>query len=196
MAPGSVKTSAFAVVVASHRTLEVHIVKCPLPPKLGFLGYTCERVFPAGVQVGLDAPSSEAADWLSSRFSRSFETRRRFGLLRIMFTRCASSELQFGALREVLMVARERQGGTVAESLVRGSSTRHPASKYQIRRGRRAARSSTSQGGAEPLCARIDGANREVSEGLTTVCFFPTRAKKERRTGKIPAALVEGRTGL
>ena len=30
---------------------------------------------------------------------------------------------------------------------------------------RRAARSLTSQGRAEPLCARIESANREVSEG-------------------------------
>ena len=38
-------------------------------------------------------------------------------------------------------------------------------SMYQIRRRRRAARSLTSQGRAEPLCARIESANREVSEG-------------------------------
>ena len=55
--------------------------------------------------------------------------------------------------------------GAVTESLVESSSTRYRASKYQIRRGRRAARSSTSQGSAEPLCARIKGANWEVSEG-------------------------------
>ena len=36
---------------------------------------------------------------------------------------------------------------------------------HQIRRRRRAARSLTSQGRAEPLCARITGLNREVSEG-------------------------------
>ena len=35
----------------------------------------------------------------------------------------------------------------------------------QIRRRRRAARSLTSQGRAEPLCAKIESANREVSEG-------------------------------
>ena len=35
---------------------------------------------------------------------------------------------------------------------------------HQIRRRRRAARSSRSQGRAEPLCARIKGVNREVSE--------------------------------
>ena len=38
---------------------------------------------------------------------------------------------------------------------------------------------------------KIQGANREVSEGKTdvaTVCFLPTRANKERRTGKIRGA--------
>ena len=62
-------------------------------------------------------------------------------------------------------------------------------SKHQFRRGRRAARSSASQGGVEPLYARIKGVNRGVSEGKavspTKVCFVPTRANKERRTGKI-----------
>ena len=36
---------------------------------------------------------------------------------------------------------------------------------HQIRRRQRAARSLTSQGRAEPLCARIESANREVFEG-------------------------------
>ena len=53
----------------------------------------------------------------------------------------------------------------------------------QIRRRRREARSSTSQGRAEPLCARIKGANREVSEGkadlsLTTVFLLLTSATR------------------
>ena len=52
-------------------------------------------------------------------------------------------------------------GGTVAESLV----ALYRVSAHQIRRDWRAARSSTSHGSAEPLCARIKGANREVSEG-------------------------------
>ncbi|CAM9850098.1 unnamed protein product [Ascophyllum nodosum] len=44
---------------------------------------------------------------------------------------------------------------------------------HQIRRGRRAAQSSTSQGITESLCARIKGgANREVSEGKTDRCLF------------------------
>ena len=40
---------------------------------------------------------------------------------------------------------------------------------HQIRRRRRAARSSTSQGRAEPLCAKIKGVNREVSKGKADV---------------------------
>ena len=36
---------------------------------------------------------------------------------------------------------------------------------HQIRQRRRTARSSTSPGNAKPLCARIKGANREISEG-------------------------------
>ena len=44
-------------------------------------------------------------------------------------------------------------------------ATRYRASKHQIRRGRRAARSSTSHGNGEPLCARAKGANREICEG-------------------------------
>ena len=46
---------------------------------------------------------------------------------------------------------------TVAESLV----AFYRVGTHQIRRGRKAARSSISQGSAEPLCARIKGANRE-----------------------------------
>ena len=72
---------------------------------------------------------------------------------------CASSELQLSALREV--AARERQGALSREKLV----ALYLVGTHQIQRGRRAARSSTSQGSAELLCARIKGANREVSEG-------------------------------
>ena len=70
-------------------------------------------------------------------------------------------------------------GSTVAESLV---------AFYRVGTHQRAARSSMSQTSAELLRARIKGANREVSKGkaaLTTVCFLPMRANKERRTGKI-----------
>ena len=70
-----------------------------------------------------------------------------------------SSEFQFGALREG--GGTREAGSTVAESLV----VLYRVGAHQIRRRWRAARSSTSQGRAEPLCARITGANREVSEG-------------------------------
>ena len=76
---------------------------------------------------------------------------------------CASSELQFGALREG--GGTREAGSTVAESLV----VLYRVGTHQIRRRRMAARSSTSQGRAEPLCARIKGANREVSEGKADV---------------------------
>ena len=73
---------------------------------------------------------------------------------------CASSELQFGGLREG-GGKREAGSTTVAESLV----VLYQVGTHQIRRRRRAARSLTSQGRAELLCARIESANREVSEG-------------------------------
>ena len=68
-------------------------------------GYECGRVVSAG--VGPDAPSRDAANRLSSQFSRPTDTRRRYGWLRMVFNRRTSSELQFGALREV--VVRERE---------------------------------------------------------------------------------------
>ena len=54
---------------------------------------------------------------------------------------------------------------TVAESLV----MLYRVGTHQIRRMRRAAGSSTGQGRAEPLCARITGLNPEVSEGKADV---------------------------
>ena len=76
---------------------------------------------------------------------------------------CAPSELQYGALREG--GGTREAGSTVAESLV----VLYRVGKHQIRRRRRAARLSTSQGRAELLCARIKGVNREVSEGKAHV---------------------------
>ena len=76
------------------------------------------------------------------------------------FQVCASSELQFGGLREG--GATREVGSTVAESLV----VLFRVGTHQIRRRRRAARSLTSQGRAEPLCTRIESANQEVSEGI------------------------------
>ena len=55
------------------------------------LGCGCGRVSTAG--VGPDSPSRDTVHptGLSTRFSRSFDTRRRFGGLRIVSTRFASS---------------------------------------------------------------------------------------------------------
>ena len=81
---------------------------------------------------------------------------------------CASSELQFGALREgggTREAESTEAGSTVVESLV----VPYRVGTHQIWRRRRAARSSTSQGRAEPLCARVKGVNREVSQGKTDV---------------------------
>ena len=75
----------------------------------------------------------------------------------------ASSELQFGALREG--GGTREAGSTVAESLV----VLDRVGPHQIRRRRKAARSLTRKGRADPLCARITGLNREVSEGKADV---------------------------
>ena len=70
---------------------------------------------------------------------------------------------------------------TVAESLV----AFYRVDIHQIRRGRRAVRSSTSQGSAESLCARIKCANREVSDRKAYLCprsvFF---LRKPARSGE------------
>ena len=75
----------------------------------------------------------------------------------------ASSELQFDAVREG--GGTREAGSTVAERLV----VLYGVGTHQICRRQRVARSSTSQGRAEPLCARIKGANLEVSEGKADV---------------------------
>ena len=115
-------------------------------------GYEFGRVFPASVGPG--SPSRDAANWLPSRFSLSVETRRWYGGLRMVFPGARLFRVPIcGGTREA--------GSTVAESLV----VLYRVGMHQIRRRRRAARSSTSQGRAEPLYARITGLNREVSKG-------------------------------
>ena len=120
-------------------------------------GYECGRVFPAGVGPG--SPSRDAANWLPSRFGLSVETRRQYGRLRMVFSgvRLFRAPIWWpsGGWR------RARRREHCAESLV----VLYQVGSHQIRRRRRAARSLTSQGRAEPLCARIESANREVSEG-------------------------------
>ena len=108
-----------------------------------------------------DSPSRNAASWLSSPFSRSVEMQWRYGWLRMVFTRCASSELQFEALREV--VVREKQGALSRKDW-EGTAALYRVSAYQVRGGPRAARSSTSQGSAATPCARVNGANRVIYE--------------------------------
>ena len=101
------------------------------------------------------------------------------------FQACASSELQFGGLREG--GGTREAGSTVAESLV----VPYQVGTHQIRRRRRAGRSLTSQGRAEPLCGRIESANREVSEGKLISDhghFSSYEGHMERRTGKIRGA--------
>ena len=93
----------------------------------------------------------------------------------------ASSEPQFGVLREG--GGTREAGSTVAESLV----VLYRVGTHQIRRRRRAARSSTSQGRAEPLYARITGLNREVSEGKAEVrprSFFFLRGLQGAANGQ------------
>ena len=138
----------------------VSIISCPLPPKPGFGVYECGRVFPAG--VGPDSLSRDAVNWLPSRFSLSVEKWRWYGWLRMVFPGARLFRAP-GALREG--GGTREAGSTVAESLV----VLYRVGAHQIRRRRRAARSSTSQGRAEPLCARITGLNREVSEGEADV---------------------------
>ena len=96
---------------------------------------------------------------------------------------CAPSELHIDALRE--------GGGTreakitVAESL----AMLYRVGTHQIRQTRRAARSSTSQGRAEPLCAKIKGVITWsfLREKLMSDYshFSSYEGHRERRTGKI-----------
>ena len=128
------------------------------------LVYECGRVFPAG--VGLDPPSKDATNWLSSRFGRSVEKRQRSGRLRIVFTRCASFMPQLGPPQEVIIC--ERQGalcgkpGKVQQHAQAYRDTIYRVSKHPIRRGQTEARSTTILESADTLCPIIKDANREV----------------------------------
>ena len=99
---------------------------------------------------------------------------------------CASSEFQFGALRQD--GGTRETGCTVAESLV----VLYRVGTHQIRRRRRAARSSTSQEGLDP-CARESKARtgRFLGEKLMSDHghFSSYEGHKERRTGKIHEAI-------
>ena len=130
----------------------------PSPSETWFRG-ECGRVFPAGVGPG--SPSRDAANWLPSRFGLSVETRWQYGWLRMVFSGVRLFRAPIWCPSGGWRHARGREASTVAESLV----VLYRVGTHQIRRRRRAARSLTSQGRAEPLCARIESANREVSEG-------------------------------
>ena len=95
-----------------------------------------------------------------------------------------SSELQFDALREG--GGTREAGSTVAESLV----VLYRAGTHQIRRRRRAALSSMSQGRAEPLCAIITGLNREVSERKNKSKFLEATNRTKIRKIEIPRSMV------
>ena len=105
---------------------------------------------------------------------------------------CASSELQFGGLRKG--GGTREAGSTVAESLV----VLCQVGTHQIRRRRRAARSLTSQGRANP-CARESKARtgRFLREKLISdhVIFLPTRATWSGERARF-VGLFQGCTGL
>ena len=109
-------------------------------------GYKCGRVFPADVEPG--SPSRDAANWLPSRFGLSGETRRRYGWLRMVFPGARLFRAPIWCPSGGWRHARGREH-------CRGDpGSAHSGGTHQIRRRRRAARSSTSQGRAEPLCER------------------------------------------
>ena len=109
-----------------------------------------------GVEPG--SSSKDAANWQPSRFGLSVETRRQYGWLRMVFSgvRLFRAPIWWpsGGWRHARV--REHCRGEPGSSLLGGYA---PDS---AKAG--AARSLTSQGRAEPLCASIEGASREVSE--------------------------------
>ena len=83
--------------------------------------------------------------------------------------------------------------GTVAESLV------YRVSAHQIRQGLRIAQSSTSRGSAEPLCARIKGMKRKVSDRKTISdngLFSSYVDQQEAANGQDSWGVFQGCTGL
>ena len=120
-------------------------------------GYECGRVFPAGVGPG--SPSRDAANWLLSRFGLSVETRRQYGWLRMVFSgvRLFRAPIWWPSGGWWHARGREHRRGEPGSSLSGGYA---PDSA-------KAEGSSIidEPGGAKPLCARIESANREVSEG-------------------------------
>ena len=110
------------------------------------------------MDVAPNSISRDVANKLSSRLSPSAETRRWHGWLRMAFPDACLFRAPIwcisggGGTREA--------GNAVAESPV----ALYRMGTHQIRRGRRAARYSTSQRSTEPLSARVKRTNRDVSE--------------------------------
>ena len=105
-------------------------------------------------------PSRDAANWLPSRFSLSVETRWRYGWLRMVFPGARLFRAPIWCPSGGWFHARGREH-------CRGEPSSALSGGYAPDSAK--ARSSTSQGRAEPLCARITGLNREVSEGKADV---------------------------
>ena len=103
------------------------------------------------------------------------------------------SESQFGTLREG--GGTREAGSTVAESSV----ALYRMGTHQIRRWRRVARSSTSQGSAEPLCARIKGINRGrfLREKLISDhgLFSSYKGRQGAANGRYSWGFLQGCTG-
>ena len=121
------------------------------------LVYECGRIFPAS--VGPDSPHPQEMRPTGCLRDSVGRSRRVGGMVEWRY--CSpgaplpSSNLVLFGRR---WHARDREHCHVAESLVGHKTALHQVSTHQIRRRRRAVRSSTSQGSAESLRARIKGA--------------------------------------
>ena len=114
--------------------------------------------------VGPGSSSSDAANWLPSRFSLSVEKRRRYGWLRMVFPGARLFRAPIWRSSGGWRHARGRQYycGEPGSALSGGyapDSTKAEGSSIVDESGE----------GWTPLCARITGLNREVSEGKADV---------------------------
>ena len=129
---------------------------CSLPPKPGF-GVSLWEGLSGGSRAGL---TLERCSQLTAFFAIQPVSWAAVWLVKYGVPGSApfpsSNLVRFGR-----WCGTQEAGRTVAESLV----ALYRVGTHQIRRGRRVARSSTSQGSAEPLCARIKG-------GFYCLCFL------------------------
>ena len=177
--PEKLTKSALILFVSHLRPMGPKLV--PFPSETQLLGYECGSVYPAGVELG--SRSRDAANGLSSRFSRSVETRRRYyGWLRVVFS--GACLLRVPNWCPSGGSGTREAGSTVAESVV----AIYRVDTHQMWRGPRTAPLLTRQGSAELLRARTKSANREVSEGKDdlwpwSVVFVrgPTRSGERAR---------------